>query len=94
MGQQDGPIESMGGNKEDAGMDTLVAEAGSSDYLVNIVHDHSKIVELLNEGIRALHYNRSTLLQQNRAIRLVFLMHIIDQFILYRLLFLTLLINF
>lgn len=63
---------------EDAGMDTSVAEAGSSDYL-NIVHDQAKIIQLLKEAIQVLRH-RATLLQQNHAIRLVFLMHIIDQF--------------
>ena len=54
-------------------MDTLVVDVGSSDYLVNIVHDQAKVIQLVEE-IRTL------LLQQNLAIRLVFLMHIIDQF--------------
>jgi len=54
-------------------MDTLVVDVGSSDYLGNIVHDLAKVIQLFEE-IRTL------LLQQNLAIRLVFLMHIIDQF--------------
>jgi hypothetical protein len=57
----------------DAAMDILVVDVGSSDYLVNTVHDQAKVIQLFEE-IRTL------LLQQNLAIRLVFLMHIIDQF--------------
>lgn len=56
-------------------MDTLVAEAGSSDYLVNILHDQAKIIQLLKEAIQVLRH-RAIWLQQNHAIRLLFLMHI------------------
>ena len=57
----------------DAATDILVVDVGSSDYPVNTVHDQAKVIQLFEE-IRTL------LLQQNLAIRLVFLMHIIDQF--------------
>ena len=57
----------------DAAMDILVVDVGSSDYQMNTVHDQAKVIQLFEE-IRTL------LLQQNLAIRLVFLMHIIDQF--------------
>ncbi|TVU03268.1 hypothetical protein EJB05_51211, partial [Eragrostis curvula] len=62
-GERDGPIESVG-DTEDARMDSLVAHADSSDYMVNIVNSQAKTIQLLQEEIRELHHR---LLQQNHA---------------------------
>lgn len=69
VGEEDGPIESIGDT--DALMDSSGAHAGSSDNT-----DEAKTTQLLKEQIRVLHHT----LLQNHATRFVFLQHITDQF--------------